>query len=135
MQLFSSVLQSFWKLHVAYVNFQLTLTFSLKDTSLTRWLNVDWIKDQYKKDLDGVVLYHSLHDKLQDVTEWHGPYVAHLFHTVPGTWDEFKEIKFNYMKNEKNDFDEDLFTVCLIYHQIFRSTFWMRCMIWYNNVL
>ncbi|XP_008203873.1 putative ATP-dependent DNA helicase Q1 isoform X1 [Nasonia vitripennis] len=102
-------------------NNELTLTFSLKDTSFTKWLNIDWIADQYKKDLDGVVLYHALHSNLQRVAEWHGPYVTHLFHTVPGTWDEFKEIKMNYMKNEKNNFDEDLFTVCLIYYQIFRK--------------
>lgn len=129
---FSIIVQTFFVLHVAYANFQLTLTFSRKDTSFTRWLNENWIKDQYKKDLDGVVLYHALHSNLHGVSEWHGPYVARLFHTVPGTWDDFKKIKLNYMKNEKNNFDEDLFTVCLIYYQIFRSMLKMR---FYNNVL
>ena len=56
---------------------------------------------------------------------------------APGTWDEYKIIKFNYLQSLKSDLDEDLFTVCLMYYRIIRSNFIIKntfIAVWNSNL-
>ncbi|XP_014216892.1 putative ATP-dependent DNA helicase Q1 [Copidosoma floridanum] len=95
------------------------IPFSRKDVALTKWLSVEKITSQYKRDLENVVLYYSLHQGkhfFDNVS-----FVCDLLEDCPGSWEDYKTMKSKYTTSDKCPFDEDLFTVCLMYYQVMKK--------------
>ncbi|KAL7304952.1 hypothetical protein TKK_0002747 [Trichogramma kaykai] len=103
-------------------NSQHNLNISMKNSSFVKWTDPTSIEVQLYADLLSAAESYFKHTENSQVVEWYMYFIEQLYLRIPSTWDEYKLVRCNArVKYEKTVLDEELYSICLQYHQILRS--------------
>ncbi|XP_058807410.1 ATP-dependent DNA helicase RecQ-like isoform X2 [Phymastichus coffea] len=100
------------------------IPFSCKDVKITKWFDINWVENQFIKDLKTIITYYYKSYNLEHDYYFHN-YCIHLISMVQNTEEvtltKLKKYKFQPDENQLHGYDRDLFISCLMYHRILTS--------------